>query len=176
MLLQLRPAIRWRSATDDPPEVKEKMRERLGLAHLGVQFSIWLNSSLSSSRSDWIDQRLFGTNFADGAQRDHQLADPSARDGYRDPAHAPDALGCGHVLCRRRADRPAHRDLFGLQAYSVFDQAGTFVTMIGFSIPPFFTGVLLIVIFSVNWAGCRRSMTPPMWSIDGTASSSRCSR
>jgi len=34
--------------------------------------------------------------------------------------------------------------------YSVFDQCGTFVTMIGFSIPPFFTGPLLIVIFSVQ--------------------------
>ncbi len=34
--------------------------------------------------------------------------------------------------------------------YSVFDQAGTFVTMVGFSIPPFFTGPLLIVIFSVS--------------------------
>jgi peptide/nickel transport system permease protein len=34
--------------------------------------------------------------------------------------------------------------------YSVFDQTGTFITMIGFSIPPFFTGPLLIVIFSVT--------------------------
>ncbi len=34
--------------------------------------------------------------------------------------------------------------------YSVFDQAGTFVSMIGFSVPPFFSGVLVIVIFSVN--------------------------
>ena len=34
--------------------------------------------------------------------------------------------------------------------YSVFDQAGTFITMVGFSIPPFFTGPLLIVIFSVS--------------------------
>lgn len=34
--------------------------------------------------------------------------------------------------------------------YSVFDQSGTFITMIGFSIPPFFTGPLLIVIFSVQ--------------------------
>ncbi|MEO0991007.1 MAG: ABC transporter permease, partial [Pseudomonadota bacterium] len=34
--------------------------------------------------------------------------------------------------------------------YSVFDQAGTFVAMIGFSVPPFFTGVLVIVIFSVQ--------------------------
>jgi peptide/nickel transport system permease protein len=34
--------------------------------------------------------------------------------------------------------------------YSWFDQAGTFVSMVGFSVPTFFTGVLMIVIFSVN--------------------------
>ncbi|KNG93975.1 ABC transporter permease [Pseudaestuariivita atlantica] len=34
--------------------------------------------------------------------------------------------------------------------YSWFDQAGTFVSMIGFSVPPFFSGVLVIVIFSVQ--------------------------
>ena len=34
--------------------------------------------------------------------------------------------------------------------YSLFDQAGTFVSMVGFSFPPFFSGVLVIVIFSVQ--------------------------
>lgn len=34
--------------------------------------------------------------------------------------------------------------------YSVFDQVGTFITMVGYSVPTFFTGVLLIVIFS-SW-------------------------
>ena len=34
--------------------------------------------------------------------------------------------------------------------YSAFDNAGTFISMIGFSIPPFFTGPLLIVIFAVQ--------------------------
>lgn len=34
--------------------------------------------------------------------------------------------------------------------YSWFDQAGTFVSMVGFSVPTFFTGVLMIVIFSVG--------------------------
>ena len=34
--------------------------------------------------------------------------------------------------------------------YSLFDQVGTFVSMVGFSVPTFFTGVLLIVIFSVG--------------------------
>ena len=34
--------------------------------------------------------------------------------------------------------------------YSIFDQIGSFVTMIGYSVPTFFTGLLMIVIFSVN--------------------------
>lgn len=34
--------------------------------------------------------------------------------------------------------------------YSWFDQLGTFISMVGFSVPTFFTGVLLIVVFSVN--------------------------
>ncbi|MFY8099076.1 MAG: ABC transporter permease, partial [Allorhizobium sp.] len=32
--------------------------------------------------------------------------------------------------------------------YSWFDQIGTFISMVGYSVPTFFTGVLLIVIFS----------------------------
>jgi peptide/nickel transport system permease protein len=37
--------------------------------------------------------------------------------------------------------------------YSLFDQVGTFVSLIGFSVPTFFTGLLFIIIFSVklNW-------------------------
>ncbi|MEM7301243.1 MAG: ABC transporter permease [Pseudomonadota bacterium] len=37
--------------------------------------------------------------------------------------------------------------------YSIFDQIGTFISMVGFSVPTFFTGVLLIVVFSaqLNW-------------------------
>jgi peptide/nickel transport system permease protein len=34
--------------------------------------------------------------------------------------------------------------------YSWFDQIGTFISMLGFSVPTFFTGVLFIVIFAVN--------------------------
>ncbi len=34
--------------------------------------------------------------------------------------------------------------------YSLFDQVGAFVSMIGFSVPTFFTGLLAIVIFSVR--------------------------
>jgi peptide/nickel transport system permease protein len=34
--------------------------------------------------------------------------------------------------------------------YSWFDQLGTFVSMVGYSVPTFFTGVLLIVVFAVK--------------------------
>jgi len=37
-----------------------------------------------------------------------------------------------------------------VKQYSVFDQVGTFVSMVGFSVPTFFTGLVIIVIFSVN--------------------------
>lgn len=37
-----------------------------------------------------------------------------------------------------------------VRQYSVFDQAGNFVSMVGFSFPTFFTGNLLIVIFAVE--------------------------
>lgn len=41
--------------------------------------------------------------------------------------------------------------------YSWFDQIGTFVAMVGFSVPTFFTGVVFILIFSV-WLGWAPSM------------------
>ncbi len=41
--------------------------------------------------------------------------------------------------------------------YSWFDQAGTFVSMVGFSVPTFFTGVVFILVFSV-WLGWFPSM------------------
>ena len=34
--------------------------------------------------------------------------------------------------------------------YSMFDQIGTFVAMVGFSVPTFFTGMVAIIIFSVQ--------------------------
>jgi peptide/nickel transport system permease protein len=36
--------------------------------------------------------------------------------------------------------------------YSIFDNVGTFISMVGYSVPTFFTGLLAIVIFSV-WLG-----------------------
>jgi peptide/nickel transport system permease protein len=52
--------------------------------------------------------------------------------------------------------------------YSWFDNAGTFVTMVGFSVPVFFTGVLAIIIFSV-WLGWFPSFYTTTHVVDWTS-------
>ncbi|HET9260125.1 MAG TPA: ABC transporter permease [Acidimicrobiia bacterium] len=52
--------------------------------------------------------------------------------------------------------------------YSAFDNVGTFVTMVGFSVPVFFTGVLAIVIFSV-WLGWFPSFYTTTHVVDWTS-------
>ena len=56
-------------------------------------------------------------------------------------------VGLGYIVGIALAIRIGFSPAYG--DYSVFDQAGTFIHMMGFSIQPFFTGPLLIVIFSV---------------------------
>ena len=52
-----------------PPEVKEKMREALGLGQPWyVRFYLWLYQFFIVEPQYWIDA-LFGTDFAQGAQR-----------------------------------------------------------------------------------------------------------
>lgn len=41
--------------------------------------------------------------------------------------------------------------LSAYKQYSWFDQVGTFVSLIGFSVPTFFTGLVAIIIFSVTF-------------------------
>jgi peptide/nickel transport system permease protein len=52
--------------------------------------------------------------------------------------------------------------------YSMFDNVGTFVTMVGYSLPVFFTGLLSIVIFSV-WLGWFPSFYSTTHVVDWTS-------
>jgi peptide/nickel transport system permease protein len=52
--------------------------------------------------------------------------------------------------------------------YSAFDNVGTFVTMVGYSVPTFFTGLLAIVIFSV-WLGWFPSFYTTTHVVDWTS-------
>ncbi len=94
-----------------PPDVKEKMREALGVGQpIYISFPKWLYQFFIVEPLHFFDA-ILGTAWGEGQQR-----------------------------------------VISWQKYSWFDQAGTLVTMIGFSVPPFFSGVLVIVIFSV-WLG-----------------------
>jgi peptide/nickel transport system permease protein len=133
-----------------PPEVKERMRAALGLDQpWWVRFPLWLNQFFIVEPQYWIDN-AFGTNFADGAQR---LISFQSRSPVFDTIaqRLPQTLWVvgmsyvvGVLIALPIGIISAYRQ------YSVFDQAGTFISMIGFSVPPFFSGVLMIVIFSVN--------------------------
>ena len=118
-----------------------------------IAFPKWLYQFFVVEPQVHFIDGVFGTTIFRRRPARHLLADPFAGDGHRHPAPAPDALGRGYGLCGGDPDRAAHRHLFRLSpVFSWFDNAGTFVTMVGFSVPPFFSGVLVIVIFSV-WLG-----------------------
>jgi peptide/nickel transport system permease protein len=133
-----------------PPEVKERMRAALGLDRPWyIRFFLWLNQFFIVEPQYWIDS-AFGTNFADGAQR---IISFQSRSPVFDTIaqRLPQTLwvvGMSYVVGVLIALPIGIISAY--KQYSVFDQVGTFVSMIGFSVPPFFSGVLVIVIFSVQ--------------------------
>jgi len=135
-----------------PPEVKEKMREALGLgAPWYVQFWKWLVQFFWIEPQVFIDW-LFGTGLTDGAQRviSWQTRSPVMDIVVQRLPQTLWVVGLAYVVAFLIAIPVGIYSAY--KQYSAFDQVGTFITMIGFSIPPFFTGPLLIVIFSV-WLG-----------------------
>lgn len=133
-----------------PPEVKQKMREALGLGEpVHVQFWKWLVQFFWIEPQVLIDN-IFGTSFADGKLRvlSWQTRSPVMDIVVQRMPQTLWVVGTsylvGIVIALPIGIYSAYRQ------YSVFDQAGTFISMVGYSVPTFFTGVLLIVIFSVN--------------------------
>lgn len=133
-----------------PPEVKQKMREALGLGQpLHVQYYKWMVQFF------WIEPQVlfdhwFGTAFAEGKQRviSWQTRSPVMDIVVQRMPQTLWVVGLSYVVGILIALPIGIYSAY--RQYSVFDQTGTFITMIGFSIPPFFTGPLLIVLFSVQ--------------------------
>jgi len=133
-----------------PPEVREKIRESLGLGEpVHVRYLLWLKSFFWTEPLHWIDAS-FGTSLAGDAQR---VISFQSRSPVFDiiAQRMPQTLWVigmayivGVLIALPIGIISAYRQ------YSWFDQIGTLVSMIGFSVPTFFTGVLLIVIFSVE--------------------------
>jgi peptide/nickel transport system permease protein len=133
-----------------PPEVKQKMREALGMGQpLHVQYFKWLVQFFWIEPQVFIDY-LFGTDFSEGKLRviSWQTRSPVMDIVVQRIPQTLWVVGMSYVVGVLIALPIGIYSAY--KQYSVFDQAGTFVSMIGFSVPPFFSGVLVIVIFSVN--------------------------
>ncbi len=133
-----------------PPEVRAKI-----LDSMGVNQPLWLRYVLWLKQFFWVEplyaiDGLFGTDFAQGAQRiiSYQTRGPVFDViGQRIPQTLTVvgmAFLVGIMIALPIGIYSAYRQ------YSWFDQLGTFVSMVGYSVPTFFTGVLFIVIFSVK--------------------------
>jgi len=133
-----------------PPEVKEKMREALGLGQpVHIRFWKWIVQFFWIEPQVMIDSFLGTTFSAD----DLRVISWQTRSPVMDIVvqRMPQTLWVvgtaylvGILIAMPIGIYSAYKQ------YSWFDNAGTFVTMIGFSVPPFFSGVLVIVIFSVQ--------------------------
>ena len=133
-----------------PPEVKQQMREALGLGEpTHIRFGKWLHQFFVVEPSVWIDS-TFGTLLSEGQQRviSWQTRSPVMDIVIQRMPQTLWVVGMaylvGILIALPIGIYSAYRQ------YSVFDQVGTFITMVGYSVPPFFSGVLVIVIFSVQ--------------------------
>jgi peptide/nickel transport system permease protein len=132
-----------------PPEVKEKMREALGLGDAWyIQFWKWIVQFFWVEPQVLIDY-IFGTNFSEGKLRvlSWQTRSPVMEIVIQRIPQTLWVVGTAYVVAVLIALPIGIYSAY--KQYSVFDNIGTFVSMIGFSVPPFFSGVLVIVIFSV---------------------------
>ncbi|MFN7270347.1 MAG: ABC transporter permease, partial [Cereibacter sp.] len=135
-----------------PPEVRQKMIEAMGADQpVLVRYVLWLRQFFWVEPATLIDG-WFGTSLAGGEQRilSWQTRSPVfTMIGQRIPQTLTvvgTAYLLGVLIALPIGIYSAYRQ------YSWFDQAGTLFAMIGFSVPTFFTGTLLIIIFAV-WLG-----------------------
>ncbi|WP_299358443.1 ABC transporter permease [uncultured Paracoccus sp.] len=133
-----------------PPEVKERMREALGLGQAWyIRYVLWLKQFFWVEPLHWINQ-AFGTQLGSGGQR---IISFQSRSPVFDviAERLPQTLtvvGMSYLIGILIAIPIGI--LSAYRQYSWFDQLGTFVSMVGFSMPTFFTGVVFIIVFAVN--------------------------
>jgi peptide/nickel transport system permease protein len=161
MLLQLSPGDPMAQVPlTVPPEVKEKMREALGLGQpVYVQYWKWLVQFFWieplvfvdwATANTWWAGWLPDATFAEGKLRviSWQTRGPVMDLVIQSLPQTFWVVGMSYVVGVAIALPIGIYSAY--RHYSVFDQTGTFITMIGFSIPPFFTGPLMIWIFAVQ--------------------------
>ncbi|QUS35694.1 ABC transporter permease [Falsirhodobacter algicola] len=133
-----------------PPEVRENMRAALGLDEpVWIRYLLWVKQFFWVEPLNILDVML-GTDLAGGAQRvmSWQTRSPVADIIAQRMPQTLWVVGLAYVVGVLIAIPIGIISAY--RQYSLFDQAGTFISMVGYSVPPFFTGVLVIIIFSVH--------------------------
>ena len=133
-----------------PPEVKAKMREALGLDQPSwVRYLLWVKQFLWVEPLNLVDH-WFGTAYAADMTRvtSWQTRSPVTELIAQRLPQTLWVVGMGYLIGVSLAIPIGVISAY--KQYSWFDQIGTFISMVGFSVPTFFTGVVLIVIFSVT--------------------------
>ncbi|MFC3179761.1 ABC transporter permease [Cypionkella sinensis] len=133
-----------------PPDVRKKMIEALGADQpVMVRYVLWLRQFFWVEPATLFDG-WFGTNLAGGEQRIlswQSRAPVFTIIGQRIPQTLTvigTAYLVGVLIALPIGIYSAYRQ------YSLFDQLGTLLAMIGFSVPTFFSGTLIIIIFAVT--------------------------
>jgi peptide/nickel transport system permease protein len=135
-----------------PPEVRDQIKAALGLDQpFLVRYAKWLLQFMVSEPLNVIE-KLTGWSIGDSEARVRILS-WSTRSPVVDliAQRLPQTLTVvgmayliGVLIAIPIGVISAYRQ------YSIFDQLGSFVSMVGFSVPTFFTGVVFIVVFSVH--------------------------
>ena len=135
-----------------PPEVREKIRESLGLGQpMHVRFGKWLVQFCVNEPLNFL-QEGFGISIGDSENRT-RIISWSTRSPVVDLIiqRTPQTLwGVGLSYLFGILIAIPIGIISAYKQYSWFDQVGTFITMVGFSVPTFFTGMVAIIIFSVQ--------------------------
>lgn len=135
-----------------PAEVRMKMVEAMGINEpVHIRYLLWLKQFFWTEPLYAIDA-AFGTSYADGAPR---IISYSSKVPVMDyiGERLPQTLtviGTAYLIAILIALPIGIYSAY--RQYSWFDQVGTFVSMLGYSVPTFFTGLLAIIIFT-TWLG-----------------------
>jgi len=133
-----------------PPEVRLKIMEAMGANEpVMVRYVLWLKQFFVVEPLVLWDH-MWGTSFSEGMQRivSWQSRSPVMDTVVQRLPQTMTVIGTSYVLGVLIALPIGIYSAY--RQYSWFDQIGTFVAMIGFSVPTFFTGLVLILVFAVN--------------------------
>ena len=134
-----------------PPEVREQIRETLGLGQpFAVRYVKWLNQFFINEPLNLIEE-TFNVSIGDSDRlrvRSWATRSPVVDLIIERTPQTLWVVGMAYVIGILIAIPVGVISAY--RQYSIFDQVGTFVSLVGFSVPTFFTGLLAIIIFSVN--------------------------